>query len=78
MTLRLDYSAAETNSKPSASAASMIGDYKQTKYTQWPPVVKIISIFDAAIGVTANGDFFVDGFCPCSEVDIGRLIRQIQ
>ena len=77
MTLRLDYSAAETNSKPSASAASMIGDYKQTKYTQWPPVVKIISIFDAVIGVTANGDFFVDGFCPCSEVDLIKIIAQI-
>jgi len=77
MTLRLDYSAAETNSKSTASAASMIGDYKQTKYSQWPPVSKIISIFDAVIGVTANGDFFVDGFCPCSEVDIERLIKQI-
>ena len=77
MTLRLDYSAAETNSKPSASAASMIGDYKQTKYTQWPPVAKIISIFDAVIGVSANGDFFVDGFCPCSEVDLTKIIAQL-
>ena len=77
MTLRLDYSAAETNSKPSSSVASMIGDYKQTKYTQWPPVAKIISIFDAVIGVTANGDFFVDGFCPCSEVDLTKIIAQL-
>jgi hypothetical protein len=77
MTLRLDYSAAETNRKPSASTASMIGDYKQTKYSQWPPVSKIISIFDAVIGVTANGDFFVDGFCPCSEVDLTKIIAQL-
>ena len=77
MTLRLDYSAAETNRKPSASTASMIGDYKQTKYSRWPPVSKIISIFDAVIGVTANGDFFVDGFCPCSEVDLTKIIAQL-
>ena len=77
MTIRLEYIAEKTPNRSPASAPSMIGDYTQTKYTQWPPVAKIISIFDAVIGVTSSGDFFVDGFCPCSEVDIAKTVAQL-
>lgn len=31
-------------------------------------------VYDAVIGVTHNGDIFVDGFCPCSEKDIRKMI----
>ena len=50
------------------------GDYVQTKVGLWPPVSKILSVYDAVIGVTHNGDIFVDGFCPRSEKDIRKMI----
>lgn len=30
----------------------------------WPPVEKIVSLYDAVIGITAQGDIYVDGYQP--------------
>ena len=46
-------------------------------YTQvepWPPVIKIKSVFDAVIGVTSNNEIYVDGFCPCSDSEIRKIV----
>ena len=41
----------------------------------WPPVAKIVSVFDAVIGITADGEVFIDGFCPGAEAVIEGLTR---
>ena len=76
MTIRLDYFKLEDGKKTATKASSMIGDYTQTKVAQWPPVNRILSVYDAVIGVAINGEFFVDGFCPCSEEDISCIVAK--
>lgn len=76
MTLKLDYLAPESGST-AALPSSIIGDYPQTKVEQWPPVEKIVCVHDAVIGVTIDGKTYVDGFCPCSEADIAKIVSKI-
>lgn len=42
---------------------------------QWPPVDKIISVYDGVIGVTQDNRIYADGFIPCSSEDIVELLR---
>ena len=53
---------------------SLTANYPQKKITSWPKVVKIKSIYDAVIGVTADGKMFVDGFCPCSKDVLKKIM----
>lgn len=71
MTIRLDYIGGSNNAEK--KPATTLGDYEQTSVASWPPVKRILSIFDAVVGVTASGEFYIDGFCPCSEADIKGL-----
>lgn len=50
-------------------------DYIQTNIESWPPVVKILSIFDAVAGITSDDELFVDGFCPCTKEEIVKAIK---
>lgn len=54
--------------------AEAVGDYQQTRVHEWPPVVRIKSVFDAVIGVTEAGDLYIDGFCPCPAGDLRKLM----
>lgn len=72
MTIRLDYVGGDNKAEKKASTT--LGDYEQTKVASWPAVTKIKSVFDAVIGVTSDGKMFVDGFCPCSEADLMRIM----
>jgi Trk K+ transport system NAD-binding subunit len=75
MTIKLEYVQTEGKKKNGSRSKLSIGDYQQTSVSLWPPVDRIISIFDAVIGVTSSGEYFVDGFCPCSEEDIQKIIK---
>ena len=77
MTIRLDYTASEGGKDAAAKGPSTIGDYSQTEVAKWPPVIKILSVHDAVIGVTTHGAYFVDRFCPCSEADLVKMISKI-
>lgn len=77
MTIRLDCIKSATDEKTTTKKSLIIGDYTQTKVAQWPPVNKILSVYDAVIGVAMNGEYYVDGFCPCSESDIARIVKQL-
>ena len=73
MTIRLDYEGGDNKSEKKTSTT--LGDYEQTRVASWPAVTKIKSVFDAVIGVTSDGKMFVDGFCPCSEADLMRIMK---
>ena len=51
-----------------------LGDYVQTRVSLWRPVSKIVSVYDAVIGVTDDDEMFIDGFCPCSVAEIRKMI----
>lgn len=72
MTIRLDYVGDNNKSKKKVSTTP--GNYEQTRVSSWPAVTKIKSVFDAVIGITHDGKLLVDGFCPCSEVDLKRIM----
>lgn len=72
MTIRLDYVGGDN--KTAKKASTTLGDYEQTRVASWPAVVKIKSVFDAVVGATNDGKLFVDGFCPCSEADLMRIM----
>lgn len=72
MTIRFDYVGGDNKTAPKASTT--LGDYEQTRVESWPAVVKIKSLFDAVVGVTSDGKLFVEGFCPCSEADVMRIM----
>lgn len=58
---------------PESIASKAVNDmamYKQTKVDEWDPVTRIISVYDAVIGISDSGEMFAYGFCPCSENDI--------
>ena len=72
MTIRVDYAGGKDRAKKKVS--SRLGDYEQTRVTSWSAVTKIMSIFDAVVGATNDGKLFIDGFCPCSEADLMRIM----
>lgn len=39
---------------------------KTLPYSQWPPVHRIISIYDAVVGITQQGEIYVNGYQPFS------------
>ena len=47
------------------------------KHIHWALVKKIISMFDAVVGLDANDNVLIDDFCPCSEADILKKIELI-
>ncbi len=51
-----------------------IGEYKNTSVESWPPIEKMVSIFDAIIGVTADKKLYIDGFCPCTNEEIRKIM----
>ena len=71
MTIRLDYISA-SNSCSQKEADTTYWSYTQTRISSWPSVSRIMSVFDAVIGVSDSGEVFVDGFCPCSGSDIRK------
>ena len=73
MTIRLECDASDNVSEKKASTT--IGAYEQTRIASWPSVTKIKSVFDAVIGKTSDGKLLIDGFCPCSEADIIRIMN---
>lgn len=77
MEIRIEYNPSAENDGAKKKASTIIGDYKQTCVENWPAVQKIKSVFDAVIGVTEDGQVFVDGYCPCSEADILKIARSI-
>ena len=58
---------------PSQKRREVPGQYERTAVADWPAVTRILSVFDAVIGVTADGTVLADGYCPCTEKDIGRM-----
>ena len=75
MSIKLELIPAEGGGKMAVKPSSGIGDYVQTSIANWPKVVRIKSIYDAVIGVTAGGEIFIDGYCPCSEQDIYKALN---
>lgn len=51
-----------------------LGNYENTPVDLWPPVEKIISIFDAVVGVTSSGKIYINGFCPCTMEEIKKIV----
>lgn len=74
MEIRIDYSPSASNDDAEKKASTTIESYKQTRVENWPAVSRIKSIFDAVIGVTDDGQVYVDGYCPCSEADIRKIV----
>ena len=76
MTIRLEYI---SSSKDGSVKKDNTGKeaYTQTRISSWPVVTMIKSVFDAVIGVTETGEVFVDGFCPCSESDIRKIVDDV-
>ena len=50
---------------------------RHTDWREWPPMVKIKSVYDAVTGVTADGKLFVDGYCPYDTNTLKRLITEV-
>lgn len=74
LNMRLEYVNKENLA---AKSPDELGGYKQTGVNEWPPVVKIKSVFDAVIGITENGEVYVDGFCPCTDAEIKEIIKNV-
>ena len=72
MTIKLEYMEHDTQTKKKDSAKS--GEYKQTRVADWPKVERIKSVFDAVIGITSEGEIFIDGFCPLHKADIEKIM----
>lgn len=49
-----------------------LGNYLQTEVCDWPPVCRILSVFDAVIGVTESGEVYYYGFSACTD----QVLRQ--
>lgn len=45
-------------------------DYSQTKYSSWTKIKRIMSVYDAVVGVTEDDRLVIDGFCPCTENEL--------
>lgn len=60
--------AKENGSKPSA--------FNQISVNDWPPVERIKSIFDAVVGITANGKIFIDGVSLCTQKEIKNILQK--
>ena len=45
----------------------------QPKHTAWPKIKKIISVYDAVVGLTEDDSILVEGFCPCEENELRSL-----
>jgi hypothetical protein len=73
MKIRIEYSSSAYDGVKKKSS-TIIGHYRQTRVESWPAVERIKSVFDAVIGVTEYGEIYVDGYCPCSEVDILKIV----
>lgn len=69
MKLLLNYSESPIES------VNIAGNYSQTKISSWSPVKKIKSVYDAVIGITEEGQILIDGYCPCSENDLKRMMN---
>ena len=52
--------------------------YSETPVESWPPVKKIKCVLDAVVGVTADHKLLVDGFCPCTEAELMKLMKLTQ
>ena len=74
MEIRIEYCPSANNDGTKKKTSTIIGNYKQTPVKNWPAVKKIKSVFDAVIGVTGDGQIYVDGYCPCSEADILKIV----
>lgn len=72
MTIRIEY--VEPDSNLQKKISRKIGCYEQTRVSEWTNVVKIKSIYDAVVGVTSDGTMLVDGYCPCSTLDLMKIV----
>lgn len=75
MTLRLQL--LDPNAAAQTAVSTIPGEYSQTRVDTWPAVRSILSVFDAVMGVTEQGEYFIDGFCPCSEADLIRIAKTL-
>ena len=73
MSIKLELTPAGEGGKVGLKPSSRIGDYVQTRISNWLKVVKIKSVYDAVIGITASGEIFIDGYCPFSEQDLHKV-----
>ena len=69
--IQLEY---KEDARNATKPEDIIGAYPQKRYYLWPPVKKILSIFDAVIGVTEDDQIFIDGFCPYTEKEIYKVM----
>lgn len=58
-------------------SSEVVGNYENTPVDLWPPVEKIISIFDAVVGVTSSGKIYINGFCPCTMEEIKKIVGNL-
>ena len=58
--------------KTKAQSLNQTG-YSQTKYSSWTRIKRIVSVYDAVIGLTADDQLLIDGFCPCEENELRTL-----
>lgn len=45
-------------------------EYSQTKYSSWTKIKRIMSVYDAVVGLTEDDHLVIDGFCPCTENEL--------
>lgn len=50
-------------------------EIQQTPHAHWPPVVKIAAVYDAVVGVTAQGEIYQDGYHPFANEEIRGLLK---
>lgn len=73
MEIRIEY-CPSSDSDDTKKASMIIGNYKQTCVKNWPEIKRIKSVFDAVIGITGDGEVYVDGYCPCTKSDILKIV----
>lgn len=47
----------------------------QTPHEQWPPVVKIAAVYDAVVGMTEQGEIYLDGYHPFTNGEIMEMLK---
>ena len=74
MTIRMDYVFEDERTYTAKKVVTAAGEYTSMNVRGWPTVEGIKSVFDAVIGVTEDGEIYVDGFCPSLETEIDKIV----
>ncbi|MEE1321777.1 MAG: hypothetical protein UHM85_09665 [Acutalibacteraceae bacterium] len=75
VTIRLDYISPIELQRAISGESNRTGTVIRAPIADWPVVTKIKSIYDSVIGVTAEGEILIDGYCPCTEKEIQKIFE---